>query len=98
MKIKKIAKTIIYHKVADVAIWKEVYDLFRGLRQKSGELSAEIGCFCNDPKTIYIINEWKSMAAAKAYFNNSELTKNMIKAGLIEKPQLLYLVRVEHVN
>lgn len=97
-KMKTTTKTIFFHKVADFAVWKEVFNMFSGLRQKAGELSVEIGIFYNDPKTAYVINEWKSVAAAKAFLKDSDLTKNMEKVGLIEKPQLLYLVKKINPN
>ena len=91
--MKNTAKTIVYHKVADFAIWKEIFNVLSGLRFKAGALSSEVGTLHNDPSTVYIINEWKSMDAAKAFLSHSDLAINMQKAGITEKPYFLFLVK-----
>lgn len=89
--MSQFVKTLVYHQVNDFNLWKKVFDSFYDARITAGELSAEVGTFYDDSKTVYIINEWKSMEAATAFFKSQELVEAMQKAGVINKPQLLFL-------
>ncbi len=91
MKLTPITKTMIYHNVADYAAWKKGFDLFYNERALAGELSAEIGTLQDDPNTVYVINEWASPEAAKAFFTRPELAATMQKAGVSGKPTFLIM-------
>jgi uncharacterized protein (TIGR02246 family) len=86
-------KTMVYHKVADWAKWKEGFDSVKKLRLDAGELSYEIGTMHDDPGTVYVINEWASIENAQAFFSKPELHEAMKNAGVLETPHFMYLDR-----
>ena len=84
-------KTFVYHKVADFAKWKVVFDSYIEVRKAAGELNSEVGTLEDEPNTVYVMNEWKSMDSAKTFFSQADLADRMQKAGVIEKPHFLFL-------
>ena len=89
--LNNLVKTIVTHKVADWAKWKEGFDSFKQQRLDGGELSYEVGTLNDDPGTVYVINEWVSVDKAKAFFANPALAEAMKKFGVIEAPHFMYL-------
>lgn len=87
----KLVKTVIYHKVADYAAWKKGFDLLYNERMLAGELSAEVGTLQDDPHTVYVIGEWASPDAPKAFFASPELAAAMQKQGVVGKPNMLIM-------
>ena len=60
-------------------------------RLMAGELSAEVGTLVEDPGTVYLIQEWASPEAPKAYLSSPALAAYRQKVGLIGKPTALIL-------
>jgi len=86
-----LVKTIVTHKVADWEKWKAGFESFKKIRREAGELSFEIGTLNNNPSTVYVINEWASVEAAKAFFANPKLAEAMKNAGVLEAPHFMIL-------
>ncbi|MFN8355850.1 MAG: antibiotic biosynthesis monooxygenase [Spirosomataceae bacterium] len=84
-------KTMVYHKVADFTKWKAVFDSISEVRKAAGELNAEVGTLHDDPDTVYVLNEWTSLEAARAFYNSPDLAAGMQAAGVIEAPHFLFL-------
>ena len=91
MVLSPITKTMTYYKVADYAVWKKAFDMYINERLMAGELSAEVGTLVEDPGTVYLIQEWASPEAPKAYLSSPALAAYRQKAGLIGKPTALIL-------
>ncbi len=91
MVLSPITKTMTYHKVADYAVWKKAFDTYINERLMAGELSAEVGTLVEDPGTVYLIQEWASPEAPKAYLSSPALAAYRQKVGLIGKPTALIL-------
>jgi ketosteroid isomerase-like protein len=91
MTLTPITKTVVYHKVADYTAWKKGFDMLYNERSIAGELSAEVGTLAEDPGTVYVINEWASPDAPKAFFASSALATAMQKLGVTGKPTVLIL-------
>jgi hypothetical protein len=85
----KPIKSIIYHKVEDYAKWKAGFDSAYEFRKGYGEVSHESGTLADDPKTVYVIQEWKTMEGLKGILANPKLKEEMGKAGVISAPTLL---------
>ena len=88
-------KTLMYHKVEDFSKWKEAFDSFAGIRKSAGEKSFSVGTINNEPNTVYVVNEWDSMEAPKAFLENPELAKAMKTAGVLEPPHVIFFNEVD---
>ena len=88
-------KSLIYHKVKDFGVWKKAFDDFFAKREKSGELSYEVGVLEDDPNTVYVFNTWKSQDHYKKFKDDEELKQKMEEAGVIEPPKFLLLNKLE---
>jgi hypothetical protein len=87
----KPIKTIVYHKVEDYAKWRAVFDTALGFRKEYGELSAETGTLTDDPKTVYVIQEWQTLDKMQKIFASSKLKEEMGKGGVLSAPTVLML-------
>jgi quinol monooxygenase YgiN len=86
-------KVFVSHQVNDFDQWKLRFEAELSNRLVAGELSSEFGTIQDDPKTVYIISKWTSVAAFQDFFTDSELQKSMEEAGVIGKPTVLILNR-----
>lgn len=91
-------KSLVYHKVKDYGIWKKAFDDFFAKREKSGELSYEVGVLEDDPNTVYVFNTWKSEDHYKEFKKDKELEEKMQEAGVIGPPKFLLLNKIEGTN
>ncbi len=88
-------KSLIYHKVKDFGVWKKTFDNFFAKREKSGELSYEVGVLEDDPNTVYVFNTWKSQDHYKQFKEDEELKQKMDEAGIMGPPTFLLLNKLE---
>ena len=91
VKLGNLVKTVMYHKVADYAKWKETFDGLLRTRRDAGELSFEVGTMHDDPSTVYVINEWDSADTFQKFVASSDLQNAMKVAGVMEAPQMMVL-------
>lgn len=80
----------MYHKVENFAKWKKAFDDFKEIRISAGERSFSVGTINNEPNTVYVVNEWDSVEAPKAFLNNPKLGDAMKAAGVLEAPHVIY--------
>ncbi len=93
--LQTITKSLVYHKVKDYGIWKKAFDDFFAKREKSGELSYEVGILEDDPNTVYVFNTWKSQDHYKQFKDDEKLIQKMDEAGVLEPPKFLLLNKLE---
>ena len=89
-------KSLMYHKVEDFNTWKAAFDGFLNFRKSAGELSYSVGNLHDQPNTVFVINEWKSLEAIQAFENSAELANAMKSAGVLERPTTLIFNEVEN--
>lgn len=85
---------LIIHEVENYAAWKVVFDQAVGLRRTAGELSYQVLQYENRPNQIVHFSAWTSIAAAKSFFESSELVEIRAKAG-VKSPEFIYLEQLE---
>ena len=85
-----MAITIVRHKVKDYAAWRKIFDQFQSARKQGGEQSATVVQVEGDPNDIIVINTWKSLDVAKAFFGRPELKQAMQNAGVASPPEFIY--------
>ena len=81
---------LILHEVADYPAWKAIFDSAAGIRQDAGEISFQVLRYENDPNRIVHFSRWRSLAAARAFFESERLVEIRRQAG-VTAPEFLYL-------
>jgi quinol monooxygenase YgiN len=89
---------LVRHKVADYEKWKPIYDEHAEFRKASGSKGAQLFRNANNPDEIVLIFEWDDLANAQKFAQSEDLIKTMQKAGVIEKPDIHYLDKVEQTS
>jgi quinol monooxygenase YgiN len=86
---------LIIHDVADYATWKTIFDEAAGLRRDAGEISYQLLKHQGDANRIVHFSRWRSLAAARAFFESERLVEIRRRAG-VQAPEFLYLEELEH--
>ncbi len=89
-----IKYVLIIHEVADYKAWKKVFDDASMIRKDAGELSYQVLKHENDSNKIVHFSSWKSLEAAKQFFESPRLVQIRIEAGL-KAPEFIYLNELE---
>lgn len=90
-----MSHVLIIHDVADYAAWKTVFDAAVDIRREAGELSYQLLKHQHDPNRIVHFSRWRSLVAAKDFFESERLVEIRRQAG-VQAPQFLYLEELEH--
>ncbi len=91
IKLSPLVRTLSYYKVGDYDAWKKAFDMYANERRFAGVLSAEVGTLHDDPGTVYIITEWVSHEASKAFIASPAMVAAMKEAGVADNRTVLYL-------
>ena len=84
-------KGAISHNVADFAKWKPVYDAHLAARQKAGLREKNLLRSINNPNEVILLFEAEDLKRAQAFAESSDLREAMQKAGVVGKPDILFL-------
>ncbi|CAN7402260.1 antibiotic biosynthesis monooxygenase [Pararhizobium sp. LjRoot238] len=85
---------LIIHEVADYAAWKAVFDDAATLRRDAGEISYQVLKFDGAPNRIVHFSQWRSLDAAKEFFESDRLVEIRARAG-VKAPEFIYLDQLE---
>jgi quinol monooxygenase YgiN len=85
-----MATTIVRHPVKDYAAWRKVFDEFKPAREKAGERSATVLRVEGRPNDVVVVNTWRSIEAAKAFFAAADLKEGMARGGVVGQPDIVY--------
>ena len=86
-----MAYMFVRHSVRDYEAWKSVFDDVSDLRKRSGEKSYQILRQENGSKELVALFEWDSLDNARKYAASPELKEAMQRAGVVGKPEILFL-------
>ena len=82
---------LIRHKVTDFAKWKPVYDAHLTARKEAGLKEKSLLRSIDNPNEVVLLFEAEDLKRAKAFAESSNLREAMQKAGVIGKPDVLFL-------
>ena len=82
---------LVRHQVADFAKWKPVYDDHLAARQKAGLRETNLFRSINNPNEVVLLFEAEDLKRAQAFTESSDLRDTMQKAGVVGKPDILFL-------
>jgi quinol monooxygenase YgiN len=86
---------LVRHKVADYAKWKPVYDGHAATRKASGSKGAHLFRNADNLNEIVLLFEWDDLSNARRFAQSEDLMKTMQKAGVIGKPDIYFLDKLE---
>ena len=82
---------LVRHNVADFAKWKPLYDAHLTARQKAGLLEKNLLRSVDNPNEVVLLFEVEDLKRAQAFTESSDLRDAMQKAGVVGKPDILFL-------
>ena len=85
---------LIIHEVADYAAWKRVFDEAAGIRRAAGEMNYQVLQHQDDAARIVHFSQWRSLEAARQFFESPELVAIRARAG-VKAPEFHYLEEIE---
>ena len=85
---------LIIHEVADYDAWKKIFDTAAAIRKNAGEQSYQVLNYEHDKNKIVHFSRWKSLSAAKSFFESPVLIEIRKQAG-VKAPEFIYLHQLE---
>ncbi len=82
---------LVHFKIQDLSRWKTAFNDARDMRKDAGEKSYHIFKSTDDKNEMIVIQEWESTSKAKKFARSKELRKCMEKAGIVGRPDMLFL-------
>lgn len=82
---------VIHHKVADYAKWRTVFDGDKSTQMSAGLTDPRVFRSVDNANEVTITFDMADATRAKAFSASPVLRATMIKAGVIGKPEILYL-------
>jgi len=79
------------HKVEDFARWKSVFDSTAALKGNYGWKRSLVYTINGDPNNVLVMEEFDTMAHAKAFAGSAELKAAMAKAGVVGRPEIEFV-------
>jgi heme-degrading monooxygenase HmoA len=86
-----MAYMFVRSNVQDYEAWKSVFDSQSGLRRRSGEKSYRILRPENGSNEVDILFAWDNLDNARKFASSAELKEAMQQAGVVGKPEILFL-------
>jgi len=82
---------LVRHRVADYPVWRRTFDAALDFRHQGGERSCRIFRNAEDDNDLTLLFEWESGDLAHRYMRSPELQAKMREAGVVGKPEIVYL-------
>ena len=82
---------LIRHKVADFAKWKKAFTAHGSVRQAAGLENLYLLRSVDDPSEVVLLFAASSIPKAKALLSSENMRVVMQSAGVIGKPEFLFL-------
>ena len=82
---------LVRHKVRDYAAWKRVYDQHLPKRDETGLTEKLLLRGAEDANEVVILFEARDLARAKAFTESADLRTTMMKAGVVDNPDIYFL-------
>jgi len=86
-----MAYMLVRHNVQDYGAWKSIFDSKSDLRRRYGEKSYQILREGNGSNEVVALFGWDNLDNARKYAASTELKEAMQEAGVVGKPEILFL-------
>jgi hypothetical protein len=88
----------IKHKVEDFSKWKPGFDDHGSTRKEAGSKGGMLFRTLEDPNDLVIIFEWDNIENARKFTESEDLKKKMQEVGVVGKPDIFFLEKIEDVK
>lgn len=88
---------LILHEVQDYPKWKAIFDQAAQMRSNAGEVEYHLLAAAGNARQVVHFSRWRSLNAARAFFESAELVEIRRRAG-VQAPEFLYLHEVERAS
>jgi len=82
---------MIHHKVADYAKWRVAYDADQANRTAAGLTNCKVQRSMDDVNDVMVSCTMADVAKARTFATSKSLADAMTKAGVMGKPQIMFL-------
>lgn len=82
---------LVRHRVKDFATWKPVYDGHAPKRREAGLTDRLVLRSAEDPNNVFVLFEAQDLGRARAFGTSTDLRDTMMKAGVMEQPDVHFL-------
>ena len=83
-----MVKVIVQHHVSDYDRWYPVYTEHGEVRRRHGGTGHTITRAVDDPNQLVVVNEFETLAGARAFSQDPSLQDAMQRAGVDSAPQV----------
>jgi hypothetical protein len=82
---------LVRYKVRDFSAWRRVYDIHLPKRNEAGLSEKILFRGAVDINEVIILFEVRDLTRAKAFTESSDLRDIMMKAGVVDRPDIYFL-------
>jgi antibiotic biosynthesis monooxygenase (ABM) superfamily enzyme len=82
---------LVRNSVQDYEAWKSVFESAIDMRRRNGEKSYQILREGNGSSELIALFQWDNLDNARRYAASPELKEAMQRAGVVGKPEILFL-------
>jgi heme-degrading monooxygenase HmoA len=82
---------LLRHNVEDYDKWRTVYDQHGSMRKKHGGSQGRVFRNQNNPQEVVLLMKWDTVQNATKFAESDDLKKTMEHAGVMGKPDVLFL-------
>ncbi|MBI3677038.1 MAG: hypothetical protein HY243_10555 [Proteobacteria bacterium] len=86
-----VGSMIVHHEVTDYAKWRAVYDADQSNRAAAGLTNCRVHRSMDNANDVVIACNMTDVAKARVFASSKKLMDTMTKAGVMGKPQILFL-------
>jgi|1186.fasta_scaffold20649_2 hypothetical protein len=83
-----MAMSLVLHRVADYAAWRQVYDSVAALQKAGGVMSESVHRTAGDPDNVLVVHEFGTVDEARAFFADPALLEALKRGGVQGQPRI----------
>ncbi len=89
-----MAFILVKYKIQDFKKWKTTFSDAFEMRKQSGEKSYHVFKNPESQNEMVILQEWESLPSARRFSKSKKLRRCMEKAGVVGKPEVVFLKEI----
>jgi quinol monooxygenase YgiN len=89
-----MAFILVRYKIQDFKRWKTTFSDAFDMRKQSGEKNYHVFKNPESQNEMVILQEWESLASARRFSRSKKLRRCMEKAGVVGKPEVVFLKEI----
>ena len=93
-----MAFVLVRHKVKDYKTWKPFFAKDAAARKAAGSKNGQVFRSKDNPNEVIILFSWDSIDNAKKFASSPKLMEIMMKAGVMDKPDIYFLEEADKVQ